>query len=116
MKIERKEGLKKIKIEHNKPLFWAIVVLMIVLIIVIVYIVRLNKENNIHNPINNSQCRTDADCIPAGCCHPTSCTTKENVKPCNLLCSQDCSGPLDCGAGRCGCVKGNCQIVATNQK
>jgi len=23
-----------------------------------------------------------------------------------------CEGPIDCGAGRCGCVDGKCNVVA----
>ena len=32
-------------------------------------------------------------------------------KPCTLMCTMVCSGPLDCGAGSCGCVNGRCSVV-----
>jgi len=27
------------------------------------------------------------------------------------MCTASCEGPLDCGAGSCGCVKGKCSVV-----
>ena len=59
----------------------------------------------------NSSCRTDSDCVVSTCCHPTSCKNKANIKPCNELCTAVCQGPLDCGAGHCGCVNGRCSVV-----
>ncbi|MDD5192443.1 MAG: hypothetical protein PHH54_04705 [Candidatus Nanoarchaeia archaeon] len=107
MKISRKEGVNKIRIEHNKTLFWIIIVLIILLIAVIYLIVKNNKDDN----IKKTECSVDDDCIPNSCCHATGCMPKENVSVCNVFCSMDCSGPLDCGAGTCGCVKGKCQVV-----
>ena len=119
MEIKRKKGVKKIRIEHNKTLFWIIIALIFFLIILLIYTNSLNSKkvdeltceqaNSCYNA--SSDCQVDSDCIPASCCHPTSCTTKENVKPCNLLCTQDCSGPLDCNMGHCGCVDNKCQVV-----
>ncbi len=34
-----------------------------------------------------------------------------SVHVCNLLCTASCEGPLDCGAGRCGCVNGICSVI-----
>ncbi len=56
-------------------------------------------------------CVTDEDCVPAQCCHPTSCINKVGKGVCNLMCTSDCTGPLDCGAGSCGCVNGACGIA-----
>ncbi len=58
-------------------------------------------------------CLTDDDCVPAECCHPASCINKANKGVCTLLCTMSCEGPIDCGAGRCGCVNGKCSVVAT---
>ena len=44
-------------------------------------------------------CMTDDECVPAQCCHPTSCTNKANKGVCNLMCTMSCEGPIDCGAG-----------------
>jgi hypothetical protein len=56
-------------------------------------------------------CTRDEDCVPAGCCHPTSCTVAADKGVCNELCTMHCAGPLDCGAGSCGCVRGACLVV-----
>jgi hypothetical protein len=58
-------------------------------------------------------CMTDDDCVPAECCHPTSCINKANKGVCTLLCTDVCQGPIDCGAGRCGCVNGRCSVVSS---
>jgi hypothetical protein len=61
-------------------------------------------------------CTADADCVPAPCCHPTSCTSHLAKQPCNVMCTMSCEGPIDCGAGSCGCVKGKCGIVAAGDQ
>jgi putative hemolysin len=59
-----------------------------------------------------ASCLTDSDCIPDACCHPKGCTAKENVKVCNLLCTQECEpGTLDCGQGSCRCENNKCTAV-----
>jgi hypothetical protein len=62
-------------------------------------------------PASSQSCMTDDDCVPAQCCHPTSCTNKANKGVCNLMCTMSCEGPIDCDAGRCGCVNGKCSVV-----
>jgi hypothetical protein len=62
-------------------------------------------------PPGEQACTTDDDCVPAQCCHPTSCTNKVALKPCNVMCTMICEGPIDCGAGSCGCVNGKCSVV-----
>jgi len=62
-------------------------------------------------PATAQSCTTDDDCVPAQCCHPTSCTNKANKGVCNLMCTMSCEGPIDCGAGSCGCVNGKCSVV-----
>jgi len=57
-------------------------------------------------------CTAVDDCVPAECCHPTSCINKINERACNnVACTKSCEGPIDCGAGRCGCVSGKCSVV-----
>lgn len=63
------------------------------------------------SPAKATECTREADCVPAGCCHPSSCTAAVVKKPCNLMCTASCEGPLDCGAGSCGCVNGTCSVV-----
>lgn len=56
-------------------------------------------------------CVTDGDCVPEQCCHPTSCINRAYKGVCNVACTAVCTGPLDCGAGHCSCVKGSCSVV-----
>jgi hypothetical protein len=56
-------------------------------------------------------CTQDSDCVPAQCCHPTSCINKEYKEVCDVLCTASCEGPIDCGAGHCGCVNGQCGVI-----
>ena len=51
-------------------------------------------------------------CVPASCCHATECVLENEAPNCNeIMCSMVCSGPLDCGAGRCEYIDGECEIV-----
>lgn len=58
------------------------------------------------------ECQIDSDCVPASCCHPTSCVAIENAPSCeSLFCTMDCKpGTLDCGRGSCGCVENKCVV------
>lgn len=109
MKIIRKKEIKKIKIIHNKKLFWIIILLLILLGFLIYFMVHNNKTSI----ANESECSIDADCVPVCGCHPDRCITKLERSECGpvTFCTQVCSGPLDCGAGICGCVNNKCKIV-----
>ena len=63
-------------------------------------------------PADLRSCTTDEDCVPAQCCHPASCTGNAAAPSCgNVMCTMSCEGPIDCGAGSCGCVNGKCGII-----
>jgi len=64
------------------------------------------------SPVPVAECTRYTDCVPAECCHPSSCV-KESARPscAGIYCTMVCSGPLDCGAGSCGCVNGKCSVV-----
>ena len=47
-------------------------------------------------PVDNQTCSTDAQCVPAQCCHPTSGVNPAPITVCNLMCTASCEGPLDC--------------------
>ena len=55
-------------------------------------------------------CNTDADCVPATCCHPNQCVSISAKPDCsNVVCTQEClPGTLDCGKEKCGCVANKC--------
>ena len=56
---------------------------------------------------------TDADCVPATCCHATAAVPKNLAPECeNNICTQECvPNTLDCGQGEIRCLENNCQIV-----
>jgi hypothetical protein len=57
-------------------------------------------------------CTSNAECVPAQCCHPSSCTSTSFAPNCEGIgCTAVCQGPIDCGAGHCECVKGACAVV-----
>jgi len=57
-------------------------------------------------------CTIDSQCVPAQCCHPSGCVNTLFKPACSgIFCTLECRGPLDCGAGHCGCVEGKCQVV-----
>ena len=60
---------------------------------------------------DNRTCTTDDDCVPAQCCHPTGCINAAYKGVCTQLCTAVCEGPIDCGAGHCGCVQGVCGVI-----
>jgi hypothetical protein len=64
-----------------------------------------------YTPANLTECTNDTDCVPAQCCHPGSCINREFKGVCTVLCTQVCQGPIDCGAGHCGCVNGHCSVI-----
>ena len=66
------------------------------------------------SPAGPSECTSAADCVPAECCHASTCIPETQKKVCNLMCTANCAGPLDCGAGSCGCVKGKCAVISSS--
>jgi len=99
MKIMKKEDILKIKISHNKKLFWIIIFLLIVLIVLIYFIVKNNAE--------------EVKCVPATCCHPTECVSVDEAPNCDgVMCTEECrAGTLDCGQGSCEFVDDKCEAV-----
>jgi len=58
-----------------------------------------------------TRCTNDSQCVPAQCCHPTSCINAAYKEVCTELCTLECKGPIDCGAGHCACVDGTCKVI-----
>lgn len=113
IEVVKKRGIDKPRIVHNKKLFWTIIILGIILIALIISIVINSKNNNIPDNSPEKECQQDSDCAPVCGCHSNSCTPVINKTECErVLCTQDCSGPLDCGAGYCGCVNGKCRVIS----
>lgn len=59
------------------------------------------------------ECSTDSDCVPATCCHPSSCVPKYAAPDCTgVMCTMHCApGTMDCGQGHCGCIENKCEVV-----
>ena len=59
--------------------------------------------------VGDDPCTTDADCVPAGCCHASACVATTHRPDCtDVMCTADCQfGTLDCG-GACLCIEGRC--------
>ena len=107
MKIERKR-VDKISISHNKSLLIVIIILIIILGIVVYSI--LKDKSEIKNIVK--ECDINNECVASSCCHAEFCITKDKAPVCDkVFCSQVCSGPLDCGAGHCGCVNSKCSVI-----
>jgi len=62
------------------------------------------------------RCHTDADCVPASCCHPTSCVPRHQGPRCGgIFCTLECRpGTMDCGQGHCACQWGRCVAVISD--
>lgn len=61
--------------------------------------------------LNQGECDSDEDCVPATCCHPTECVPISQKPDCSdIFCTQSCEGPMDCGAGQCICANGRCEV------
>jgi putative hemolysin len=55
MKVERKKELTRVKIEHNRVLFWIIIVLFVLLIAVVVSLIRIkNLDSDLLNGANGT--------------------------------------------------------------
>ena len=55
----------------------------------------------------------NVECVPASCCHATSCVLEIDAPNCtDHLCSMSCDpGTMDCGQGYCDYIDGNCEVV-----
>ena len=73
-----------------------------------------NLANNVEDPAPASNsCTADADCMPAECCHAKECVAMANgPENCaDMMCTEECrEGTMDCGAGKCACIEGECGV------
>lgn len=60
---------------------------------------------------------SDPECVPAECCHPTSCVEKSEAPVCDDVgCTENCEpNTLDCGQGFCDFVDGKCTAVMVTE-
>ena len=52
-------------------------------------------------------------CVPASCCHASECVWENEAPNCSeRICTMNCEpGTLDCGAGHCEVIDGECGVV-----
>jgi len=58
------------------------------------------------------ECKSDDQCVPAQCCHPTSCVPINQAPDCEgVACTTECrEGTIDCDQGSCTCTDGKCHV------
>ena len=56
-------------------------------------------------------------CVPDSCCHAFNCVEENQSPNCtDIMCTMVCQeGTMDCGAGHCAYVNGNCEVVWNNE-
>jgi len=128
MDINRKRGLAGVRIVgHNKILLWVILVLFIILIALVIGIIYLGNierqksalNSTLNSSLNSTQnsldysCTKNSDCVPASCCHASSCISINNAPICSrIACSMGCKpGTMDCGQASCVCQNNKCAVV-----
>lgn len=59
--------------------------------------------------VGDDACSSDADCVPADCCHAAACVGRASAPACgDAVCTTECRyGTIDCGGG-CLCHEGRC--------
>lgn len=63
------------------------------------------------NTTDLTACKTDAECVPATCCHPTSVVNQKYAPDCAAIaCDMSCQVPLDCGGAKIACQNNKCVI------
>ena len=74
--------------------------------------INIGKETTTTVPVNTLTCQSKDDCVPAQCCHPTSCINKNYKTVCNVGCTAVCEpGTMDCGQGYCDCINNECKAI-----
>jgi hypothetical protein len=83
------------------------VLILILIILAFVTIVISYPEKN------TKYCKTNENCVPTSCCHPTDCINVDNRPDCKgIMCTEECKpGTMDCGQGHCNCVNNECKAI-----
>lgn len=83
----------------------------IVFALVLVLLFLTGCVTNLFEVPGEKYCETDADCVPAACCHPDSCINIENAPDCSgIICTMACISVLDCNQGKCVCKDNICSV------
>jgi len=105
-------------IKDKKSLILKIILGILIILIIAVLLDIKNLVNNLNeeesNEVSlNASCFSDQDCVPAPCCHATSCVPMSQAPSCKgVFCTMDCKpNTLDCGQGKCACVNNKCTAL-----
>ena len=81
------------------------------IMLVIASLIVLSGCQEPYGDITVPECASDAECVPATCCHASECVHISNAPDCEgMFCSMECvDGTMDCGQGRCVCDNGVCK-------
>lgn len=87
--------------------------MLLISFILVVAIVGIYLFLPADSPSSELTCETDVDCVPAQCCHPTSCINEKYAPDCSgVSCTLECQpNTLDCNQGYCACINGQCTAV-----
>ncbi len=83
----------------------------VALIILVAFLMRSPEISN-----GEEDSKRELVCVPAQCCHPTSCVPADQAPDCSeTFCTLECRpGTLDCGQGSCQAVEGKCEVKWEN--
>jgi len=113
MRIEKKD-VKKIKLQHNKKLFWLIIVLMIILICLVLYI-KSEKQKAEKECIKNEDCvKVQTTCCSCNMGGEEMCASRKNASEYIPNCPTEnrlCSAMYNCKIDSCKCEEGKCTFV-----
>jgi len=118
MKIIRKKSVKKFKIEHNRKLFW-IIILLLVLFGFLIWIIVKDREEVV-DIVSGDICMSDNDCVKVQttCCSckmggEEKCVFKSREQEYSDKlneCSKDlfCAAVYNCKISSCKCINNQC--------
>ena len=91
---------------NKKGIFTGLIIIVVLLVVGFFWFVgKWNGEDG-------EECVSDEECVAASCWHASECVLESKAPNFSgSFCSMVCSGPLDCGAGSCGCVDNKCAVV-----
>lgn len=94
----------------NKKGFFTMLITVIVLLVVgFFWFVGERGEEDGNVEVNE----TEIVCVAASCCHASECVLESEAPDCSgIACTMSCEpDTMDCGAGSCGVVDGECGVI-----
>ncbi len=103
----------KMKVPKKLLLPYLIFTLIIAVLVAVAIIWAVNLAIDALEPTPEPTPEPTLECVPAACCHSTSCVPADKAPDCSdLFCTQECvPGTLDCQQGSCQTVNEKCEAV-----